>query len=309
MKRTTPASEEDLKRIALRDSGIVYSATAVLPLLVSALLLIVITLAGIKDYENADWYKYFAYLIPQACFAGIAVFFFRKNNVPVRTVYCGCKWYYFVIALVLQFGLLFSLSELNGYFVKLLTLIGYKPSQSTLPSLDGWNLLPAILVIAVLPALFEETIFRGILSKQTFASGWGLVPTVLISGAMFSLFHHNPEQTLYQFACGMCFTLIAIRSGSVLPTVCAHFVNNALILVLEATGNGSFSSLPLGGYLALVITSALCLVGTLVFLIFFDKRNNRKGGVKDGKIFLLGAGAGIIVCAVVWLATFIGGCL
>ncbi len=309
MQTSTPQTEEDFKRLALKNAGIVYSATAVFPLVFSALLLLIVAAIGIENYQNEDWYKYFNYLIPQVCFAGIAVAFFRKSKAPVRMVYGGCKWYYFVIALILQFGLLFSLSELNAYFIKLLSLMGYRPSESTLPSLDGWNLLPAILVIAVLPALFEETVFRGIIARQMHENGWGTLSVVLVSGALFSLFHHNPEQTLYQFACGICLTLVAVRAGSVLPTVCAHFANNAGILILESTGNGSLSALPRGGYLALVIVSALCLAGMLAYLVFFDRRNHQKGHIKHARLFLFAAATGIGVCAVGWLATLIGGFL
>lgn len=300
-----PKTEEDFKRRALKEAGIAYSAAAVLPVLFSAFLLLVIMIAGAKDYESEDWYKYIGFLIPQMCFAGIALFFFRRSGVPVKRTYFGCKWYYFVIALVMQFGLLFSLNELNGYFIRFLELFGYKRAKSSVPSLGGWNLLPALLVIAALPAIFEETVFRGIISKQMHENGWGLASTVLVSGALFSLFHHNPEQTLYQFVCGMCLTLMAIRAGSVLPTICAHFINNALILILESTGHGSLSSLSHGGYLALVIISALCLAGALAFLIFFDKRGNRKGGVKHAKLFFLAAGVGIAVSAIEWIATLV----
>ena len=267
MQTSTPQTEEDFKRLALKNAGIVYSATAVFPLAFSALLLLIVAAIGIENYQNEDWYKYFNYLIPQVCFAGIAVAFFRKSKAPVRMVYGGCKWYYFVIALILQFGLLFSLSELNAYFIKLLSLMGYRPSESTLPSLDGWNLLPAILVIAVLPALFEETVFRGIIARQMHENGWGTL------------------------------------------TVCAHFANNAVILILESTGNGSLSALPRGGYLALVIVSALCLAGMLAYLVFFDRRNHQKGHIKHARLFLFAAATGIGVCAVGWLATLIGGFL
>lgn len=304
MENAEPKTE-DFKRRALKEAGITYSAAAVFPVLFSALLLLIILVAGAKDYENEDWYKYLGFLIPQMCFAGAAIFFFRRSKASVKQTYAGCKWYYFVLALVLQFGLLFSLNELNGYFIQLLELFGYKRAESSIPSLGGWNLLPAILVIALLPAVFEETIFRGIIAKQMHENGWGLVSTVLISGALFSLFHHNPEQTLYQFVCGVCLTLVAVRAGSVLPTICAHFVNNALILVLEACGYGSLSALSRGGYLALIIVSALCLAGALVFLVFLDKRGNRKGGVKHGKLFFLAAGVGIAVCAVEWIATLV----
>lgn len=305
MDHEEPKTEEDFKRRALKEAGITYSAAAVIPLLFSAFFLLIVTIAGAKDYESEDWYKYIGFLIPQICFAGAALYFFRRSKVSVKQTYSGCKWYNFAVALVLQFGLLFSLSELNGYFIQLLELMGYQRAESSVPTLSGWNLLPALLVIAVLPAIFEETIFRGILSRQMHENGWGLLYTVLISGALFSLFHHNPEQTLYQFVCGCCLTLVAIRSGSVLPTICAHFVNNALILILEAFGYGSLSRLPHGGYLALVIISALCLFGALAFLVFFDRRGNQKGGVKHGKVFFLAAGAGIAVCGIEWIVTLV----
>ena len=132
---------------------------------------------------------------------------------------------------------------------------------------------------------------------------------MLISGALFSIFHGNPAQTLYQFVCGMCFALIALRAGSILPSMVAHFCNNAAILVLTATGYGVEGgwTMPFGWSVGLIVSSAVCLAGTLVYLIFFDKRNARKGGVKNGTTFLFGAGVGIAVCAVQWIVVLVTG--
>ena len=128
-------------------------------------------------------------------------------------------------------------------------------------------------------------------------AGWGTWVTVLVSGAMFSLFHGRPEQTIYQFLCGCCFALIAVRSGSVLPTVLSHFINNAAILVLSAFGIDTFT-----GTLKIVLVSvgAAVLAGSLVFLIFFDKKTNRKGGAPRAGVFFLAAAVGLIICAVQW---------
>ena len=302
-------SAENFKLRALREAGIAYSVSAVLPVLASALLMLILIIFGVQTYENAEWYVYLSYLLPQLCFAGAVAIYFTRSKVSFKKTYCGCKWYYFALAILMQFGLLFSLSELNNYFIGFLKLFGYKETGVPLPSLEGWNLLPAILVIAVLPALLEETVFRGILSRQMYENGWGVLPAVLISGALFSLFHHNPVQTAYQFVCGACFTLVALKSGSVLPTIAAHFLNNAAILILEATGYGASWDFGFGGYLAICLVSAACLVGVLVFLLFFDKNNAQKGGVKHGKIFFLAAAVGIAVSAVEWIALFVQGLL
>ncbi len=307
MENDVVQNREMLHRQTMTESGIVYSLSAVLPVLLSFLVsAIAVSVAG-ENYADSDGYKYLSYLLPQICFAASAVVYFSRTKQPLKKIYCGCKWYDFLIAIVLQFGLMFSLTYLNTWFIKFLELFGYKQSESALPNLSGWHLLPALAVIALLPAIFEETIFRGILSPNMHAVGWGNAATVLISGAMFSLFHGNPEQTLYQFVCGMCFTLVSLRAGSVLPTMVAHFFNNALILVLTSLGYGDGLGLSAGSTVALYVVSGLCLAGTLIYLVFFDRRNAQKGGVKAGKAFFLAAAVGLLVCGVEWIAVLVEG--
>ncbi len=286
-------------KLFLREAGISYSVAGLLPQILSlVLVLLLLSIVG-EGYAQLNWVKYLSYLLPQLCFASTAVVFFRRSKQPVRQTVGRCKWQYYLVALLLQFGLL-SLSSLNGYFIEFLKFLGYQSPESTLPELSGWNLLPAILVIALLPAIFEELLFRGILTGSMKGNGWGIVPSVLLCGGLFSLFHGNPEQTLYQFVCGACYTLIAWRSGSILPTAIAHFCNNALVLTLTSVG---IESLPL----AVTVCAGVCLAGALTYLIFFDKRGNQKGAFKEGKTFFFYAAAGILICALSWLITLITG--
>ena len=301
--------EQFFKRRALTEAGAAYSVGAVLPVLASLLIGFIAALAAGEGYSSAAWYRFLAYLLPQICFAAAAIVFFRRSKVSVRGVYCGCRWYYFPVALLLQFGLMFSLSELNNLFVGFLESFGYTNQTTPLPPLDGWYLLPALLIIAVLPAIFEETLFRGILVGRMSASGWGTAATLLISGALFSLFHGNPAQTIYQFICGVCFALLVVRAGSILPSMAAHFANNALIVILTSTGYGTEGgwAMPQAWNIGLIVSSAVCLAASLVFLLFLDKSNARKGGVRDGKHFFFAAAVGIAVCAVQWIVVLITG--
>lgn len=289
--------------LLLRESGISYTASGILPVLVSMLFLFVAAAIGGEGYESAQWYKYCSYLLPQLCFAACCFLFLFRTKQPFRTVASGCKWQYFLVAVLLQFGLL-SLSELNGYFLKFLELFGYKQPAMNLPDVTGWNLLPALLVIALMPALCEEFLFRGVIVGTMRRSGWGTAAIVIVSGALFSLFHTNPAQTVYQFICGMCFALIALRSGSIFPTVLSHFLNNALVLTMYSFGLNDF---PQEIKLPLYVVSAVCLIASLVYLVFFDKSNGQKGGVKHAKSFFLGAGVGIFICAVSWIIVFVQG--
>lgn len=299
--------QEQFRKKCLIDSGISYSIAAILPVILSLIVgFIAFGISG-EHYAEKDYYLYLAYLVSQLSFAFVAFLYFLRSKENPKALTKGCKWYYFPIAILLQFGLLFSLSFVNDLFISLFEFFGYQASGTPLPSIDGWKLLPALFVIALLPAIFEEVLFRGLLSRNMHARGWGLIPTVVISGAIFSLFHGSPEQTVYQFICGVCFSLVAIRAGSILPTVVAHFLNNGTILLLAFQGIDDLSVLSKGGYIALMVTSAICLIGALVFLIGFDKNGNQKGGVKDAKAFFLAAAVGLAVCAVEWIFAFVTG--
>lgn len=114
----------------------------------------------------------------------------------------------------------------------------------------------------MLPACLEELFFRGIVFHGM--KKFGNVAAVLASAGLFALYHQSPAQTIYQFICGACFALIALRSGSILPTVVSHFVNNALILILEACGVSGFS------IETMIILGVLFAIWA-IYLIFFDK--------------------------------------
>ena len=305
--------EAEFKRKCLLESGISYSTGAVLIIILSMLFSLIVT-ASVTFPKNVltgdtiypDWYLYLSFLLPQLGLFGAVLIYFLRTKEPVRVLTKPCKWYYFFIALALQLGLMFPVSELNNLFIKGLEAIGYNGSGVAVPSLGGWNLLPAILVIALLPAIFEETLFRGLLSRNMHASGWGIVPTIFLSGALFSIYHGNPEQTLYQFVSGVCLTYVAVKAGSIFPTMIAHFLNNALILVLESTGYGASWDMSAGGYIAVLAVSSLCFLGALAFLLF-DKHNAQRGKIKNGKKFFFGAVAGIGVCVIQWVVALILG--
>ena len=201
----------------------------------------------------------------------------------------------------MQFGLL-ALSELNGYFVGFLQNFGYKPQPVQIPSTQGFGLVGVLFVVALLPAVLEELIFRGFILRGL--KGLGGVASILLCGGLFALYHQNPVQTMYQFCCGACFALIAFRSGSIFPGVLAHFANNAfVVLYYHFTGQDAMS-LP---WWLLVIT-ALCLVGTIVYLIFFDKKKQEmplQEEQKDVKGFFAYAAIGILVAAVNWISVLL----
>ena len=296
---------------AEKASGLSFSAAIVGQYIFLLLFLIAARLCGgLKDgYQEKDWFLYCSYLIPQAAFAATAYLYFSRTEASVKDVAKKPRAIYFCVAITLQLGLL-SLLSVNGLFLKWLEKFGYTPASPAVPSMGGAKIVPALLVIAVLPACFEELFFRGILFRGM--KKFGAVAAVLASAGLFALYHQSPAQTIYQFICGACFALIALRSGSILPTVVSHFVNNALILILEACGISSFS-------IETTIILGVLFAIWAIYLIFFDK--NIDGVVPekreemqtvetakpkaDVKGFVLYALTGIILCALNWISALV----
>lgn len=290
-------------------SGVVYSATIVIMLAVSLLfsftLTAVVSSTGIEleTLKKQDWYKYLSYGLYQVAYIAVVLLFaFLYRQKPREFGYRKTHPKYFIIALLAAFGLLFSLNWVNGQFIKLFELIGYTAPESSLPSLEGGGIVGVLIVVAVLPAILEETIFRGIILDGI--KDVGTVAACLLGGLLFSIFHQSPAQTAYQFICGAVFTLVAIRADSILPAVLMHFVNNAII-IFDAK-YGFLTNMNGTAYLIVCLVSAAALVGSLVYLIFFDKKTNRK---KEGPIkpFICSALVGIVVTGIMWISALVTG--
>lgn len=287
-------------------SGIAFSLAAVLPNLLSIVFLIVV---GVGEYEQADWYLYATFLLPQIGFLATAIWFLYYTKTPIKSMVKNqkCAPRYFLIALLLQVGLFF-LAQLNALFLSFLENFGYEDPGISLPSMDGFGFFGVLTVVAVLPAILEETIFRGILLGGL--KNFGKVGSILLCGALFALYHQNPAQTLYQFCCGVAFALIVVRSRSVLPTVLAHFVNNALILLLTKFG---VESLVGSIYSVVLLLSPICLIASLVWLFVFDKKKdneNEQAPMRDKterKRFFIYASIGLAICTLTWIAVLLSG--
>ncbi len=289
-------------------AGMSFSATVAVYIVVSLIFSVIITSAGAQG-DGVLYVNYLCSPIAILCASAFAVWQGRMRINEIAPVKCRIR--YCLIALLLIFGLLFSLSYLNGALISLLELCGYTPRESSLPSLEGWGLLGSIVVIAVIPAVTEEFMFRGIAFHNAQA-GVGTVRAIFLTGFIFALYHGSVEQTLYQFVCGCLFALLTARSGSVIPAMVVHFLNNAVILVLTAfnlvTDAGGLK-VALWAEILIIVLSALCLVGAVVWLIFDKKQlvRTEKEQTKAGlKGFFVWGSAGIFVMSLIWILGLFG---
>jgi membrane protease YdiL (CAAX protease family) len=87
-----------------------------------------------------------------------------------------------------------------------------------------------VFVVAITPAIAEEVFFRGYV-QRTFerTMGW---KSILFVGFVFGLFHLQPLGLITLSLLGIVFGYFYYRSKSLLPSMAAHFANNALVVYL-----------------------------------------------------------------------------
>ncbi len=122
-------------------------------------------------------------------------------------------------------------------------LLGAESATTRLPS-GGPELFLQFMALCVLPAVTEELFFRGAL--QGLLRPCGSAVAIFGPALLFSLLHLDAIQGLTALVCGVFLGWLAERSGSILPGILLHFVNNCLAfcnlyLRLYAPGDVSFA--------------------------------------------------------------------
>lgn len=81
-----------------------------------------------------------------------------------------------------------------------------------------------VILLAVIPPIVEELVFRGIFFGSYRKAG--MYGAAVMSGLVFGCFHLNINQGLYAFAIGVVFAYMVEASGSLWSSVIAHFAIN-----------------------------------------------------------------------------------
>lgn len=86
------------------------------------------------------------------------------------------------------------------------------------------------LGIAVIPAVCEELIFRGVI--MTGYKSCGIVKAVIISSLFFAIMHLNPHQFFYALPAGIFFGALVYCTNSIFASMLAHFTLNFHTVIL-----------------------------------------------------------------------------
>ena len=178
-----------------------------------------------------------------------------------------------------------SLGSAASNLVRLLLGFGgyTPPAALQLPTSSG-ALLLAFLSVCVLPAIFEELLFRGLIQRAL--SPYGAWFSIVVTSALFALLHSDLSQLPAIFALSLFLGYVYAFTKNLSYSVLLHFANNLSGFVLlwakqQMDGVNAFGlsailfSVYLGtGFLALFL---LLRSGGPVRLPRYPTRKNRMG--------------------------------
>jgi membrane protease YdiL (CAAX protease family) len=119
----------------------------------------------------------------------------------------------------------------------------------------------SVAAIALMPAICEETLFRGIVLPSL--QRWGMASALVGSAAMFALIHVDAVGTSpafyrlpFAFAVGLGLAALRLATGSLIPSIAAHAVLNAI----------TFATVFLSGAASEAVDEPQALSGSLLLL-------------------------------------------
>lgn len=134
---------------------------------------------------------------------------------------------YLVISLIAGWGIIFLVD-----FV--VSGLHFLPDwlDSTFEALQSDVL--GLLCITLLGPILEEFLFRGAITKVLLRK-YDPWTAILLSGLIFGIFHINPAQVVGACLSGFLLAWLYYRTGSLIPGILIHILNNTLSVYLSVT--------------------------------------------------------------------------
>lgn len=162
---------------------------------------------------------------------------------------------------------------LLNYFAGMLSNTGADSADDV----NTYPILLSIIVFAVVPAIVEEFVFRGLIlgaySKVDARAG------ILISSLFFALLHFSFGSVMYGFFFGLLFAVVRIATDNLIYTMIMHCLFNLINVLLSYMKLGKVSEV----VIVLIFILAIMLFITLVILFFKKNTIDIRVNCSEGK--------------------------
>jgi membrane protease YdiL (CAAX protease family) len=157
-------------------------------------------------------------------------------------------------------GVLIGLSAwyLNLWIVVLISPPGGTGQLQTI--VEQTPLSSTLLAIALLPAIVEELVFRGVFLRAL-AKRFVPAAAIVIASIVFAVYHVLPAQIVSTFGLALALGYLTLRADSVVPAMVAHLLNNSIAIVVsrdELPGVGAW----MGAHGTVMLASTAAVLAT-----------------------------------------------
>ena len=176
-----------------------------------------------------------------------------------------------------SFSLIMASYELNGWLIpeggwieQLAQPMEQQAEQMTYKMLEGSELSTLFLnlfLVALLPGICEEMVFRGVLQPLIAKSARNVHIGVWVSAFLFSAIHFQFYGFIPRLLLGVYFGYLVIHMGSLWPAILAHFLNNAAAVIGHYTANTGITESV--DQVESQTTEPLALITSVVFFSLF----------------------------------------
>ena len=258
------------------DSGKVFIISLLAPLFISLLIFLlcgaIVSACGLDAQTQLEstWFIAVSSVLTSLTFVGIYLIYNKYYKIDNRAVAFNFKigWKNYLIAVVISVIALFGLQQLISSFDALWETIGYNLSSISINPTNFGLFALLVLVSAITPAICEEIIFRGMILNGL-RTKFNDYASIALSAFMFALIHGNLQQFIYPFLLGLIYGWLCLRTGSVIPSIIAHFVNNFLVVLLQYLANvtGFSMIMPIEWWSILIAILLAVIVFVVIYLL------------------------------------------
>lgn len=193
-------------------------------------------------------------------------------------------------------GLCYVVNSIVSYLYIIMSSFGldfYSMQQETeLITLTPSILLLQVLRSAVLPALFEEFAYRGVVMQSLRRYGdWF---AILVSAFLFGMIHGNMLQVPFAFLVGIILGYCTIVTGSMWCSIGIHFLNNFFAL-LQSVVQSAAGETAATIYLTVIMNVSM-IVGAICLIVYVS-RNRAFFRLRPSKFRFMMHKTSLVLCA------------
>lgn len=249
-------------------------------------------------YKNAWGYLLSTIMLDLALF-GVFFYFNRKKENKIVAKPTSKK---ILIYFLLAVATFFCLAPFINCFDTLLTKLGI--TLNDIPyKLNAKSIFPSMLSFVILPPIFEELLFRGVIFKGL--KPYGKAFSIFFSGLFFAIFHMAIDQFIYQLLFGMLLAIIMYKENNILYTILMHTTNNLLAFLFAYFDLSLMVSH--WAFILLAIILFVAYVTLIAFVLFKGNKNSKQISLGKNKIYFLASLAIMIILWIVIILTTIFG--